>query len=275
MKAYKSEQGKTEVIAYYNLLLEKLTTPYEQLDLKTSFGNTHILIAGNPDAPPLVLLHGSSMNSSMWIGDMMKYCNHFRVYAPDLPGEPGQSDENQLPFTTHDYDNWLLETLTALDIKQSTLIGASLGAWLAAKFAISHPEIVNNLVLLCPAGIGTQNKSFLFTALFYIMLGDKGINKLIEKINGGPIPQVIVDYQKILIKHFNSRKEPIPIFTDEELQRLTMPISLYVGSKDIILRSKETADRMKRLLPHTNINILPEAGHSIAGQADDILQVII
>jgi pimeloyl-ACP methyl ester carboxylesterase len=154
-------------------------------------------------------------------------------------------------------------------------MGASLGAWLSAKFAIKYPEKIDKLILICPAGIGTQNKKFILTALFYMFLGEKGIRKLFKIINGNvEMPEIILRFQMLIGKHFNTRKEPIPIFSDDEVSRLTMPVFLFVGAKDIMLHSLETADRVKKLVPNAKINILPEGGHSLINLTDTILEQI-
>lgn len=274
-KAFKTQQGREEVLKYSDMLREKLTIPYERLNISTCHGNTFCIAAGEISAPPMILLHGSSMNSCMWISDIFKYYQKYRVYALDIPGEPGRSDERQLPFTTSDLDDWLHDVFDELSISKAVVMGASLGAWLAAKFAIRYPEKVDKLVLLCPAGIGTQNKNFIFTALFYMLLGEKGIRKLFKIINGNDdMPEVILKFQVLIGKHFNIRREPIPIFSDDELRRLTMPVFLFVGAKDIILHSMETANRMRRLIPSARINIYPEGGHSIINIVDAILEQI-
>jgi len=274
-KAFKTQQGRDEVLKYSDMLLEKLTIPYERLNINTRHGNTFCIAAGDISAPPMVLLHGSSMNSIMWVSDILKYYQKYRVYALDIPGEAGRSDERQLPFTTSDLDDWLYDVFNGLSISKAVMIGASLGAWLAAKFAIRYPDKIDKLVLLCPAGIGTQNKKIIFTAMFYMLLGEKGVRKLFKIINGNvDMPEIILKFQILIGKNFNIRREPIPIFSDEELRRLTMPVFLFVGAKDIMLHSMETADRMKKLVPNARINILPEGGHSIINLTDTIFEQI-
>ncbi|KIE45235.1 putative carboxylesterase domain protein [Clostridium argentinense CDC 2741] len=80
----------------------------------------------------------------------------------------------------------------------------------------------------------------------------------------------MLKYQKLIEKNFNYRREIIPVFSDEELKKLTMPIELFVGEKDIMLHSLKIAKRLENLLPHANRNILLGAGHSIANLADKI-----
>ncbi|MDF2524664.1 MAG: Ndr family protein [Clostridiales bacterium] len=274
-KAFKTQQGRDEVLKYSDMLLEKLTIPYERLNINTRHGSTSCIAAGDISAPPMVLLHGSSMNSCMWVSDILKYYQKYRVYAFDIPGEAGRSDERQLPFTTSDLDDWLHDVFDELSISKAIVIGASLGAWLSAKFAIRYPEKIDKLVLLCPAGIGSQNKGFIFTALLHMIFGEKGIRRLFRIINGNvDMPEIILKFQILIGKNFNTRKEPIPIFSDDEIRRLTMPVFLFVGAKDIMLNSMETADRVKKLVPNARINVLPEGGHSVINLTDDILEQI-
>lgn len=275
MNAYKTPEGKHAVISYYNIMLQKFRIPHEELNINTVCGPTHILAAGKPEHEPLILLHGSSMNSVMWIRDMETFSEHYRVYALDLPGEPGKSSEEQLPLDTLDYVNWLDDVLNVLGINKVNLAGISLGAWLAAKYSIYHPKNVRKLALLCPAGIGGQNHAFKEIAISLLPKGEEGVNELLRMINGGKeIPEIMLNYQKLIAATFNSRQEPIPLFTDKELQRLSMPSLLIVGQKDIMLNSMETAERYGRLVSNSRIEVLSDAGHSLTGLAAEITEFL-
>lgn len=269
--AFKSEEGKKEVLKYYDLLLTKGSLEHEKIMVNTSYGETFIITMGKKELPPLILLHGSGMNSAMWIKEMEEYSKTHRVYAVDMPGEPGKSDENQLPFEGDDFSNWLNDVFNELSIEKASIVGISLGAWLGTKFAIKYSDKVDKLVLLCPAGIGPQKKSFIFKFLFYSLFGEKGIDKLYYKINGDKsIHEIMLNYQKLIAKHFNFRKVTIPIFSDNELRKLTMPVALFVGGKDVMLHSEKTANRLGSLLNHAEINFIQEEGHSIINQGNEI-----
>jgi len=96
------------------------------------------MASGKEELPPLILLHGSGMNSVMWINEMEKYSHNHRVYAVDMPGEPGKSDETQLSLEGDDFTNWLNDIFDALSIEKASIVGISLGAWLGAKFSIKY-----------------------------------------------------------------------------------------------------------------------------------------
>lgn len=270
--AFKSQEGKAAVLKFYDSLLEEWPLSNERFYVETRFGSTFIIATGEKDAPPLILLHGSGFNSIMWLGDTREYSRNYRVYAVDIPGEPGRSNENQLPFKGSAFAEWLLDVFKALKLEKASLIGISLGAWLSTKFSVSYPEKVDKLVLLCPAGIGRQKTSFLFKAMIYMLFGEKGMDKLYKQINGNQsLPEVALQYQKLIGKNFNFRREVIPLFSDLELKQLAMPVILFVGEKDIMLHSVATANRLRKLLPHAKINVLPGAGHTLINLTEQII----
>lgn len=274
-RAFKSQEGKAAVLKFYDSLLEEWPLPNERFYVETRFGSTFIIATGGKDAPPLILLHGSGFNSIMWLGDTREYSRNYRVYAVDIPGEPGRSNENQLPFKGSVFAEWLLDVFKALKLEKASLIGISLGAWLSTKFSVSYPEKVDKLVLLCPAGIGRQKTSFLFKAMIYMLFGEKGMDKLYKQINGNQsLPEVALQYQKLIGKNFNFRREVIPLFSDLELKQLTMPVILFVGEKDIMLHSVATANRLRKLLPHAKINVLPGAGHTLINLTEQIISFL-
>ncbi|NOW82499.1 pimeloyl-ACP methyl ester carboxylesterase [Clostridium beijerinckii] len=272
-KVFKTNEGKNDVIKFYDKFLQKLALSYEKFYVDTKYGKTFIIASGEKSNPPLILLHGSGMNSVMWLRDIKEYSKTYRVYAIDMLGEPGKSDENRPSLSGSSYAEWLKEVFENLSVERANIIGISLGAWLAIKFSVSYPEMASKLVLLCPSGVGPQKKSFIFKAIAYGILGEKGIDKLYYKVNGNQsISEEMLKYQKLIGKSFNYRKETIPVFSDNELKILTMPIVLFVGAKDIMLHSNKTARRLGNLLPHAQINILPKAGHSNVNDVNKIVE---
>ena len=88
------------------------------------------------------------------------------------------------------------------------------------------------------------------------------------------MPETIMNYQKLIAWAFNSRQEPIPMFSDDELKRLIMPCIVFAGAKDIMLRTDETEERLARLAPSAEVVILPDKGHSLSGLVDKIIEFL-
>ncbi|MGN6713559.1 alpha/beta fold hydrolase [Anaerocolumna jejuensis] len=102
-----------------------------------------------------------------------------------------------------------------------------------------------------------------------------GTERLYAKINGNkPLPASILQYQKLIRNNFHYRHETIPLFSDKELAKLSMPTVLLAGRKDIMLHSEKTAARLETLLPQATICLLPEEGHSIVNPAEKIKEFL-
>jgi lipase len=110
----------------------------------------HVHSWGDPDAPPLVCVHGVTGH-----GERFKrlaeerWSAHWHVIAPDLRGHGRSGYEPPWTFPTHIAD--LLETLDALGIGVADWVGHSFGGRLILELASRHPERIRRAVLLDPA----------------------------------------------------------------------------------------------------------------------------
>jgi len=66
----------------------------------------------------------------------------------------------------------------------------------------------------------------------------------------------------------------LPIFGDDALKRLTMPVLAILGGKDVLLDSATTKRRLEHNLPRAEIRFLPEAGHLLREQTATILEFL-
>jgi pimeloyl-ACP methyl ester carboxylesterase len=76
-------------------------------------------------------------------------------------------------------------------------------------------------------------------------------------------------------RHFRPLTEPIPVFRDDELLRLQMPLQFFAGSKDMLLRSEASVRRLVKLLPHAAAHLLGDRGHVILGKSEEILSFLL
>jgi pimeloyl-ACP methyl ester carboxylesterase len=76
-------------------------------------------------------------------------------------GEPGLSAPSRPRLASDAYALWLDDVLHELGVARASLVGVSLGGWLALDYATRRPERVERLALLCPGGVGKQRASFL------------------------------------------------------------------------------------------------------------------
>lgn len=153
LKFYKSVDGYRAIMEWYESLLEKIAVPHESLFVNTRFGRTHMVAAGRPDAPALFLIAGVAGCAPLWRRQLESLSGEFRVYALDIPGQPGRSDPNPPSFLNDDYCHWLLDVLDDLQLQRAHFAGISAGAWIAMRMGSLYPERVGKVVLLGPTGL--------------------------------------------------------------------------------------------------------------------------
>ncbi len=269
---YKTLDGEQAVMALYDRALKNWSAAYETRVVPTRHGDTFVIVSGKADAPAMILLHGAGSSSTIWAGDVGDYSRDFRVYAVDLPGEAGRSAANRPAWDSPAFAEWLEDVLNGLKIERVTLVGISQGAWTALKFAVVQPERVNKLVLLAPGGIVPDRASFLPKAIAFMMLGKWGIRRMVNALFGDQaVPDGVTDIVVQITDQFKPRIGVLPIFTDDELRRLTMPVLLLGGTKDIIRDMSKIEARLHGLLPHLTVTIIPGAGHALLHTTDHVM----
>lgn len=275
---YKSKKGKQAIVEVYQTILGAWPVPNKQYTVKTACGNTFVIESGNPANPALVLLHGSMSNSFTWFSDVPLLSEQFHVFAVDLVGEAGFSAESRPDYNNGAYQQWLGEVIDGLGIDRCSMVGLSLGGWMALRYATVCPEKVANLVLLCPGGLAMQRRDFLLRMLLQKIASFGNRSKTIGGVLGmdGANPSEAADLRKalefilLITKNVKPRYATLPVFSDAELSRLTMPVLVVFGDNDILLNANKSIERIKRLAPNVSPVILPGVGHAVISQAPRI-----
>ncbi|MBB6171638.1 pimeloyl-ACP methyl ester carboxylesterase [Nocardiopsis mwathae] len=276
---YTSEGGGREIRRRYREALGAWPIPAEHLRVPTREGDTFV-VSGPPDAPPLVLLHGSGANATMWTGDVPSWARHFRVHAVDLIGEPGLSAPSRPPLASEALALWLDDVLDdvldGLGLTNPAFVGASLGGWVALDHATRRPDRIRRLALLCPGGMGRQTMGWPAKALLLRPFGRWGLRRSAQAATGleAPDSEHVLDSLVLTFAHFKPRMERLPVFSDDALRRLTMPVLVIVGGRDAMFDSRDTARRARRCIPRATVTLLPEVGHAILGQTEPITEFL-
>jgi pimeloyl-ACP methyl ester carboxylesterase len=110
---------------------------------------THLIRGGR--GKPLLVLH-PEFGAGRWFPYHEQLAARFHVLAPDHPGF-GESD---LSDSLRDIDDLVfhyVDLLDTLGLERVSLLGTSIGGWIAAELAVARPDRVDRLVLVAPAGI--------------------------------------------------------------------------------------------------------------------------
>lgn len=136
------------------LLLFSVTV-FAQTPEKTAtvFGaKINYIEAGDPTKPKVILLHGLGGSTANWATNITALSANYHVIALDQVGF-GKSDKPFLKYRVATYADFLDKFMSELKIESASLVGNSMGGWVAALMAMKYPNRVNKIVLADAAGI--------------------------------------------------------------------------------------------------------------------------
>lgn len=269
-RIFKSEEGKTKVLDRYNEILSFFPVSKRYVD--TTYGKTFALEAGSPENPAVILLHGSCSNSAFWIGDILALAEKYHVFALDIIGEAGNSAQYRPDPSSGEHALWLGEALDGLRIDRAIIIGNSFGGWLALQFASRYPSRVATLVLTASSGIVPARPAFIARSVAALEEKGDSVHALGgDALGGAGIPPEALAFMNLILENFNPVTGDLPVCTDDQLRRLTMPVLFIAGEDDAVIDAQNSAKRLSDLLPNARIHLIANCGHVIAGASGIIL----
>ena len=111
------------------------------------YKKTQISYTTSGKGAALVFLHGFLENKNMWIPYEKYFSNKFRVITIDLFGH-GKSENLGYIHTMEDHADMVFALLSDLRIRKATLVGHSMGGYVALAFAELYPDHLKSLVLI-------------------------------------------------------------------------------------------------------------------------------
>ncbi|MEQ1763475.1 MAG: alpha/beta fold hydrolase [Pyrinomonadaceae bacterium] len=114
--------------------------------------------AGDPAKAKVILLHGLGGSILNWSLNTAPIAQNYHVIALDQIGF-GKSDKPALKYRLGTYADFLDKFMAELKIEKASLVGNSMGGWVAGLMAIKYPNRVEKIVLADAAGIVPANFS--------------------------------------------------------------------------------------------------------------------
>jgi pimeloyl-ACP methyl ester carboxylesterase len=265
---YKTTAGEAKSMAAYDAVLAHWPVPYEELDIPTRFGTTHIIVSGPKRANSIVLLHGQDSSATSWIYNISDLNQNYRTYAMDTIGDFGKSKPTQLPASRQDYAAWLLDVFDQLELEKADLVGLSYGGFLAVNFAIALPERVDHIVLLAPGipNFGPPTLQWANYGMPMMYLPSRfTVARFINGASTKGFSEVDSVQEQMIVGMMNMQNVSFirPAFTDEELSRVTAPTLLLIGDHEIMYEPQKALDNAARLIPDIQAELVPNASHML------------
>jgi pimeloyl-ACP methyl ester carboxylesterase len=131
---------------------EWLDVDWQQHLRSTVVHGSRVNYAEMGEGPPIVLVHGLAGCWQNWLENIPHLAKRHRVIAVDLAGF-GESELPQEEISIPGYGRFIDAFLGEIGIERTALVGNSMGGFIAAETAISHPSRIEKLVLVSAAGL--------------------------------------------------------------------------------------------------------------------------
>jgi len=201
-------------------------------------------IAGDREAPALVLLHGNGEDLHIFDPQIRYFSQYFRTIAIDTRGH-GKSTRGEDPLTFHTFASDLTDVFEALQIDKAHIVGFSDGAITALHLALKRPDLIASMVLI-------------------------GANYNPKGLRWFPRMQILLVYAYLAIaslfsEKIRNRKEiwrlmvSQPNLTLEQLSRITTPVLIVTGENDMVRQSHN--DEIHRAIAGSQRLIIPKGNH--------------
>jgi len=191
-----------------------------------------------------------------------------RVIMPALPGF-GTSETASFIKTVDDISYVVLDLIETLDLTDITVVGSSLGGWLAVELATKASPRIARLVLDNPLGLRfkTDPTEREFPDIFQDLPAQwSGYFSASEPMDGRDWPSVERD---IALRAARSREMFIKVGWSPYLHnpklagrvhRVTVPTLILWGDQDK-LATREYAEAYAKALPNASLEVVAGAGH--------------
>jgi len=275
---FATAENRAKVLTAYESMFSMWKLPYDSIDVRTSYGSTHINVSGPIDGYQLVLLHAAGLSSTVWFANIVALSTHHRVYAVDVIGDAGKSVADRLMEKQADYAQWLEEVFDGLDIQSCDLLGHSYGGWLTLNMALAYPKRLRKIVLLAPAAsfypLSFITKLILYLGEFKIHPPARSMLKA-AAAKGTIIEETFIQLMEAVTRYCSPATMYPTVYTDEELKQIDHPALLLIGSEEKIYNPQKAINRARRWMPDLSAEIVPDAGHLLIMDRPDIINARI
>ena len=228
----------------------------------------HYVEAGT--GPTVILLHGLGGSTQVWQFNIAALAEKYHVIVPDQIGF-GKSDKPLVNYRIRTYVDFLDQFCKQLKIERATLVGNSMGGWIAAMFTAAFPDRIDKLVLVDAAGYAPPKDLEMRTLFALNPTTREGMKLLTSKVfyNKAFLTDAAID-QAIAARlaagdgyTINSITESIirgEDFLDDIVKSIKRPTLLVWGRQDGLVPLTE-GERFNKDIAGSKLIVIDQCGH--------------
>ena len=234
--------------------------------------DTAVFTAGEGD--PLVFLHGAG--TAAGFDTLLPLAERFRLILPSHPGFGASADDPSID-SIHDYALHYLDLFDLLGLDEISLVGHSMGGYLAATLAIEQTHRVRRLVLGAPFGLRVREHP---TVDFFSIPDEEVPSYLVADMSlfaGMPMPpppEFLADrYRGSTSFARIAWHRPYDVKLPKWLHRVAAPTLVVWGDKDRLIPVEQAAT-WAELIPRAEVKIIPGVGHLLFNESRDAVDAV-
>jgi len=275
---FRSPEARDRYLAFYDERVARWwPVESEDVTVHTDWGDTFIRVSGPAGAPALVLLPGSRSNSLLYSEMVEALSCSYRTYAIDSVFDIGRSVPSRRMTRSSEAMEWLDGLLDGLGLHDGVnLAGQSLGASLAADYALHAPDRLRTVVWIAPAGVVQRvDPRFLLSMVLCwipwraaLERGMAGLMPVVAHSTGRP-RELFEDFVEEFAVHqacYGPLSTPMgsgSYWDDAKLRSLKMPLLVVVGEHEKICSARKVVERLVSFAPGIEVFMVPGAGHDL------------
>lgn len=228
---------------------------------------------GSPTAPPLLLIHGSTLTGRMDYGHYSntaaRFSKRYRVIVPDCPGHGRSGVGEPLDYSFSRMAARLARLLVALDASPAFVSGHSNGGNIALYFAKEQPRHTRAAVLLAAnAYIDDHVRQRVPVGMNPDRVYRQDIGWASEMIGLHDVHHGRGHWRRLLDA---TVQETItnPDWTRDDLKDVRTPCLVIQGENDRVNAPGRHAQVLHEWLPNSAVWIPPATGHSVHWERPD------
>jgi 2-hydroxy-6-oxonona-2,4-dienedioate hydrolase len=261
-----SDEKKELIRGWYDRFRVKVLVPTEEMRVDTSFGRTHIFVAGPKDAPPLLMLHGALASSAHMMSEMGPLLKRRRVYAIDIIGQSVKSEDRRLELKDDSCGRWVDEVATALGLDTYDIFGISWGGFIARRAAEFAPERIGHLVMLNPAGwvANTMWRGFRDTGIAMLRYrfapSENNLLRVMNSLFSNVDPDWMAYFGDALQAYKLDMRIP-PHARPDDVAGIKAAVLVIASDLDASFPGATLIERVRALIPHAEVELLKNTKH--------------
>lgn len=237
---------------------------------------------------PLILLHGLSDTSILWVPLLQKFSQRYQTIAPDIRGH-GNSSKPDKQYSIKLFSRDLEAFCEALGIHNCHIAGHSMGAAIAQKFAADNPEKARSLALLSPFNsidpVFKRNMKKLrksITTGGISAFFDEAIKLVVTAKFAATNSVSLLDAKKMCLKMnsptalLNSIEACLEFDSTDVNVKIKQPTLIISGEEDVFTLP-QVAERTQQNIESSELKIIKGVGHNlfIPGKIPELTEILL